>query len=51
MLQAAMNATLRHDTALEGWLLRIATTVALDHLRRRRGSARPAVPPGRAAAD
>jgi RNA polymerase sigma factor (sigma-70 family) len=25
-----------HDAGLEGWLLRIATTVALDHLRHRR---------------
>lgn len=30
------EATLSHDAGLEGWLLRIATTVALDHLRRRR---------------
>lgn len=30
------EATLAHDSGLEGWLLRIATTVALDHLRRRR---------------
>lgn len=28
--------TLEHDAGLEGWLLRIATTVALDHLRRKR---------------
>jgi RNA polymerase sigma-70 factor (ECF subfamily) len=30
------EASLEHDTGLEGWLLRIATTTALDHLRRRR---------------
>jgi RNA polymerase sigma-70 factor (ECF subfamily) len=30
------EATLSHNASLEGWLLRIATTVTLDHLRRRR---------------
>jgi len=28
--------TLRHDDRLEGWLVRIATTTCLDHLRRNR---------------
>lgn len=30
------DSSREHDAGLEGWLLRIATTVALDHLRRRR---------------
>lgn len=30
------EATLAHREGLDGWLLRIATTVCLDHLRRRR---------------